>query len=128
MLQFLHQIHLRRRVRTGGTQAKRRTPHVAATAGVVGVAAGVQLVIVVTVEIVVHGAAATAPGNGVVIVMATIAHGDVRRVVQRSTGRGQHLVGVMVGRIVRQGNRLGPFVENGRVRCRLMTHIVLGHV
>lgn len=123
MLQLLQQIHLRRRVRTGRTQAERRTPDVAA-------ARVVAAAVVMVVVIVHHHATAAAPGDGVVIVMATVAHHDVRRVVQGRAGRSQHLgvIGVMVGRVFRQGNRLRPFVEDGRVRCRLVPHVVLGHV
>lgn len=57
VLQFLHQIHLRRRIRTGGTEAERGTPHVATAACAV-------VMVIVAVEIVVHGAAAATAGDG----------------------------------------------------------------
>lgn len=146
MLQLLQQIHLRGRVRARRAEAERGTPHVA------GTASGRRRrrrrrVVKVVLEAVVVGlvleggrTGRTSGRDGVVVVVAgaVIADQVVGRVVQRCTRRRQHrgvmvvqvvIVLARVGRVVRQGYRLGALVEDRRVGRRLVVaHVVLGHV
>lgn len=144
MLQLLQQIHLRGRVRARRAEAERGTPHIARTAR--GRRRGRRVVKVVleavVVGLVLEGGRTgrTSGRDGVVVVVAgaVIADHVMWRIVQRCARRRQHrgvmvvqvvIVLARVGRVVRQGYRLGALVEDRRVGRRLVVaHVVLGHV